>query len=192
MFVGSVHTGCSTLTLKLFGFLKEELGLGCRFGVKCIETKVFQLGVRAVLNLELGALPPKRKLYLQAVHQSTSCTPFFHTTLLALPCQRLNTAHCFWLETIQASGFVSKAPPAAPRPTCSRSPSPAFTAGRPFVCERPRALIRTQSGCWTGDVFSLSHTHTHIPQWICSSLALDVRRSHIPTFLTAQCNVSAS
>lgn len=77
MFVGSVHTGCSTLTLKLFGFLKEELGLGCRFGVKCIETKVFQLGVRAVLNLELGALPPKRKLYLQAVHQSTSCTPFF-------------------------------------------------------------------------------------------------------------------
>lgn len=161
MFVGSVHTGCSTLTLKLFGFLKEELGLGCRFGVKCIETKVFQLGVRAVLNLELGALPPKRKLYLQAVHQSTSCTPFFHTTLLALPCQRLNTAHCFWLETIQASGFVSKAPPAAPRPTCSRSPSPAFTAGRPFVCERPRALIRTQSGCWTGDVFSLSHTHTH-------------------------------
>lgn len=119
-----------------------------------------------MLNLELGALPPKRKLYLQAVHQSTSCTPFFSYNTARPPLsEAVNTAHCFWLETIQASGFVSKAPPAAPRPTCSRSPSPAFTAGRPFVCERPRALIRTQSGCWTGDVLSLSlspsHTHTH-------------------------------
>lgn len=91
----------------------------------------------------------------------------------------LNTAHCFFLETVQANGFVSKSAssssaanlqPLSELKSHSRTAENAaafcylwflFGGWCVSVCVCPRAVIRTASGCWKDDVFSLDSTHTH-------------------------------
>lgn len=146
--------------------------------------EVFPAGVS---NLVSQIKPPTQSSHTKEETISTGCAlehqlhRLFLYNIVHPPLSRgLNTAHCFFLETVQANGFVSKSAssssaanlqPLSELKSHSRTAENAaaafcylrFLCGgrRVSVCVCPRAVIRTASGCWTDDVFSFVSTHTH-------------------------------
>lgn len=97
------------------------------------------------------------------------------------------------------TGLSPKAP-GAQQPTCRCHPSSEISRqdglNHDFCSEPDRSASvlrqlsrrRAAAGQMMGSGWPLTrtHTHTHIPEW------MDILLSRIPTFLTAQCRISAS